>query len=155
MGGSATRDVLAVKPLIPFVQGLLGQSQVRPGLFLICPVPAIHRHLSCGFDGSLPVLRGGASGAPTTAQAEALQSEEVNTKLFVGAPCRVRADHLIGIVLVGLIAVQWRVAGLCKEVAQAIVFAVHKVPRVRGARGDLVQWWRVRIQRRGSSHEAT
>ena len=27
-GRSATRDVLSIEPLIPFIQGLLGQSQV-------------------------------------------------------------------------------------------------------------------------------
>ena len=88
-GGSPTRDVFPVKPLIPFIQGVLGQSQVgklrltrnahqqrgpehrahslqlspgprvRPGLFLICPVPAIHRHLACGFDGAFPIVRKG------------------------------------------------------------------------------------------------
>ena len=94
-------------------------------------------------------------GAPTTAQAEALQSEEVDTKLLLRAPCRVRADHLVGIILVSLIAVLWQVAGLDKEVTQAIVFTVHNIPRISGARGDLVRLWRVRVQGRGSSHGAT
>ena len=84
----------------------------------------------------------GASGAPTTAQTEALQSEEVDTKLLLRAPCRVGADHLVGIILVSLIAVLWQVAGLDKEVTQAIVFTVHNIPRISGARGDLVQLWR-------------
>ena len=52
-----------------------------------------------------PVLPGsqhchlGAFGAPATAQAEPLHSEEVYTELLLWAPYRVRADHLVGVVL--------------------------------------------------------
>ena len=48
-------DSLCDRRVSPTVAG----SEVRPGLFLICPVPAIHRHLACGFDGAFPILRKG------------------------------------------------------------------------------------------------
>ena len=83
------------------------------------------------------VTLGKAPRALAVAHGVGPESEEVNTKLFVGAPCRVRADHLIGIILVGLIAVRWQVAGLGKEVTQAIVFTVHNIPRISGARVTL------------------
>ena len=57
--------------------------------------------------------------------------------MLLRAPCRVGADHLVGIILVSLIAVLWQVAGLDKEVTQAIVFTVHNIPRISGARVTL------------------